>query len=343
MKRGFASDNNAGVHPDILAALQRVNVGHVVGYGDDLYTKRAEEKFKDHFGAEVEVFFVFGGTAANVLGLKAATASYHAVLCAETAHINVDECGAPEQFTGCKLITIATPDGKITVEQIEARLHGVGDQHRVQPKVISITQPTEVGTVYTPEEVKRIADFAHHHGLVLHMDGARLANAAASLGVTLAEITGQAGVDILSFGGTKNGMMYGEAVLFFDRRYAESFRFIRKQGMQLASKMRFIAAQFEALLADDLWLRNARAANAMAQYLYSAMAALPEVVVTQKVESNAVFAVIPGRCIAPLQAHYSFYVWNPQHSEVRWMTAFDTTREDVDGLVACLKDLLSQR
>jgi threonine aldolase len=339
MQRSFASDNNAGVHPDIFAALQNVNVGHAIGYGDDVYTKRAEAKFQEHFGENIDVFFVFGGTAANVLGLKAVTHSYHAVLCAETAHINVDECGAPEHITGCKLLAIPTPDGKITVAQIQGRMHGVGDQHHVQPKVISITQPTELGTLYSPQEIRDLADYAHQHDLVLHMDGARIANAAASLGVTLADITRHAGVDILSFGGTKNGMMYGEAVVLFDQHYAANFRFIRKQGMQLASKMRFIAAQFEALLANDLWLRNALHANTMAQQLATSAAVIPGVNITQNVQSNAVFAVIPHDCIARLQEYYFFYVWNEPRGEVRWMTSFDTTEEDVRNFVRCIKEV----
>jgi threonine aldolase len=339
MRRSFASDNNAGVHPAIFAALQNVNVGHAIGYGDDAYTRRAEAKFQEHFGENTDVFFVFGGTAANVLGLKAATQSYHAVLCAETAHINVDECGAPEHIIGCKLVAIPTPDGKITVEQIQGRMHGVGDQHHVQPKVISISQPTELGTLYSPQEIRGLADYAHQHDLVLHMDGARIANAAASLGVTLADITRHAGVDILSFGGTKNGMMYGEAVILFDRRYAANFRFIRKQGMQLASKMRFIAAQFETLLANDLWLRNAMHANAMARQLATSAAVIPGVTITQNVQSNAVFAVMPHDCIARLQEHYFFYVWDEPRGEVRWMTSFDTTEADVRHFVSCITEV----
>jgi threonine aldolase len=337
MVRGFASDNNAGVHPDIFAALQAANGGHVVGYGDDVYTQRAEAKFHEHFGENIDVFFVFGGTAANVLGLKAATHSYHAVLCAETAHIHVDECGAPEHITGCKVLSIPTQDGKITVAQIEERMHGVGDQHHVQPKVISITQPTELGTIYTPQEIRVIADYAHRHEVVLHMDGARIANAAASLGVSLADITANAGVDVLSFGGTKNGMMYGEAVIFFARSYATHFRFIRKQGMQLASKMRFIAVQFEALLSNDLWWRNALHANAMAQQLATHVAAIHKVTITQKVQSNAVFATLPKDTIPLLQQQYFFYIWDEAKSEVRWMTSFDTTEEDVRDFARCIR------
>src|SRR6266699_225691 len=226
--RSFASDNNAGVHPKILKAIETANRGHVVAYGDDAYTDAAVAKFQEHLGKNVEVFFVFGGTGANVLGLKAVTQPHHAVICAETAHINVDECGAPEKFTGCKLLSVATPDGKITVDQVKPFLHGVGFEHHVQPRVISISQATEMGTVYTPREVKRLAEFAHKHDMLLHVDGARISNAAVSLNLQLREITAEIGVDILSFGGAKNGMMYGEAVVFFDPRMARDFKYIRK-------------------------------------------------------------------------------------------------------------------
>src|SRR5688572_11127641 len=239
-RRSFASDNNAGVHPEIIDAIRAVNEGHVIAYGDDEITARAVKLFKKHFGKDIAVHFVFGGTGANTLGLKAVTKPYQAVLCAETAHINVDECGAPEQFTGCKLIDLATPDGKLRVEQLEPYLHVVGNEHHVQPRVISISQATEMGTVYTKQELKALAQFAHANNMLLHVDGARLSNAAASLNASLKEITADVGVDVLSFGGTKNGMIYGEAVVFFDEELARDFKFIRKQGMQLSSKMRFI-------------------------------------------------------------------------------------------------------
>src|SRR5216683_2141456 len=261
--RSFASDNNAGVHLEVLKAITAANQGHVVGYGDDPYTDSAVRQFKRHFGDDVEVFFVFNGTAANCLGLKALTNSYHAVICAEAAHIYVDECGAPEKFTGCKLIPISTRDGKLTVESVEHAYHGIGDQHHVQPRVISITQSTEVGTVYRPEEIQALARFAHDREMFLHMDGARISNAAASLGQTLRQATRDLGVDALSFGGTKNGLMGAEAVVFFDKKLSRNFHYLRKQGMQLASKMRFISAQLDTLLSNDLWLKNARHANRM--------------------------------------------------------------------------------
>src|SRR5215216_4233060 len=249
-KRSFASDNNAGIHPEVIEAIAAANDGHVVAYGDDPFTERATKLFQKHFGPDVAVHFVFGGTGANVLGLKSIINSYQAVICAETAHVNVDECGAPENFTGCKLLTVQTPDGKLRVEQVKPLLHGVGVEHHVQPAVITISQATEMGTVYTKKELKTLAGFAHDHGMLLHVDGARLSNAAVSLHASLKEITADAGVDVLSFGGTKNGMMYGEAVIFFDKKLGADFKFIRKQGMHLPSKMRYISAQFEALLSN---------------------------------------------------------------------------------------------
>ncbi|MDT5156923.1 MAG: threonine aldolase [Acidobacteriota bacterium] len=337
-KRGFASDNNAGVHPRVLDSVRSANQGHVVAYGDDIYTETAVGRFREQFGAGVEVFFIFGGTGANVLSLSALMRPYEAVVCAETAHINVDECGAPEKFAGCKLIDLSTPDGKLRVEQIEPLLTRAGDQHHVQPRVVSISQPTELGTVYAVEELKRIADFAHARGLLLHMDGARLANAAAHLGVSLRELTAGAGVDVLSFGGTKNGMMYGEAVVFFDPSLAEGFKFVRKQGAQLPSKMRFIAAQFTALFAEDLWLETATHANRMAQLVAAALREIPQVRLTQPVESNAVFAVVPRESIERIRERFFFYVWNEQTSEVRLMCSFDTTEEDVRELMFVVRE-----
>jgi threonine aldolase len=340
-KRGFASDNNAGVHPRVMEALRAANEGHVVAYGDDAYTEAAVEKFREQFGEQVEVFFVFGGTGANVLGLSALTRPHNAVVCAESAHINVDECGAPERFTGCKLIDLPTPDGKLRPEQIEPLLARVGDQHHVQPRVVSVSQATEYGTVYTVEELKSLAEFAHTHDLLLHVDGARAANAAAHLNVSLRELTAGAGVDVLSFGGTKNGMMYGEAVVFFDPGLARGFEFVRKQGAQLPSKMRFITAQFGALLADDLWLRNAEHANRMAGFLASELKRIPQVRITQPVESNAVFAVIPPEHVGAIRERFFFYVWDEQASEVRLMCSFDTTEEDVRGLVKVVREFVN--
>lgn len=337
---GFASDNNAGVHPRILSAITEVNDGHVIAYGDDPYTEKAIHELREVFGKDCEVFFVFTGTAANVLGLSTITQPYHAVICPDTAHIHVDECGAPEKFSGCKLLTCSTPDGKLTTEMIAAHMHGIGFEHHVQPRVVSITQATELGTVYTLEEIRNIAAYAHDQGLLLHMDGARLSNAAVSLGCELYEMTGGAGVDVLSFGGTKNGMMYGEAIVFFDPSLCTDFRYRRKQGMQLTSKMRYISAQFSAFLDNELWKQNALHANHMAQKLYTAVRDIPGVEVTQRVESNAVFARIPSGIVPRLQKEFFFYVWDEEQSEVRWMCSFDTTEEDIESFTSLLRSLL---
>jgi len=343
IKRGFASDNNAGVHPRVWDALRSADRGHAVAYGDDVYTETAVRLFRERFGERAEVFFVFGGTGANVSALAAVTRPFQAVVCAETAHINVDECGAPERFNGCKLVALPTPDGKLRVEQIEPLLARRGDQHHVQPRVVSVSQPTELGTVYTIEELSGLAAFAHERGMLLHVDGARLANAAAHLNVPLSELTAGAGVDVLSFGGTKNGMMYGEAVVFFDPAQAEEFRFVRKQCAQLPSKMRFVAAQFTALLGEDLWRETAAHANRMAQTLASELRTIPQVRITQPVESNAVFALLPREIIPRVQERFFFYVWNEQTSEVRLMCSFDTTDEDVAELTAVIREVVSSQ
>ena len=339
-KRSFASDNNAGVHPEMIEAIRAANDGHVIAYGNDPFTARAIKLFQKHFGRDVAVYFVFGGTGANVLGLKAVTKPHHAILCAETAHVNVDECGAPEKFTGCKLISVPTPDGKLRVEQIKPLLHGIGVEHYAQPRVISVSQATEMGTVYTKKELKSLGDFAHDHDLLLHVDGARLANAAVSLNASLKELTADAGVDVLSFGGTKNGMMYGEAVIFFDKSMGADFKYIRKQGMHLASKMRFISAQFEALLSGDLWRRSAAHSNRMAQLVASELTKVPQIQLTQPVEANGIFVLIPRKYVPQLQKKYFFYVWDEEISEVRLMASFDTTEDDVRDFVEFVRKIV---
>jgi threonine aldolase len=335
--RSFASDTNAGVHPEVLRALSDVNDGHVIGYGDDPYTESAVCEFKRHFGKDIEVFFVFNGTAANCLSLKALTNSYEAVICAEAAHIYVDECGAPEKFTGCKLLPIATDEGKLTEEGVRSACHGIGDQHHVQPRAISITQSTEEGTVYQPDEVLQLSRFAHKRNMFLHIDGARIANAAAALNLSLRKATRDLGVDVLSFGATKNGGMGAEAVIFFNPELPSNFKFYRKQGMQLASKMRYLSAQFQALFKDDLWLQNARRANHMAQLLAREVRKVPKVKVVYPVEANGVFAQIPRTAIPKLQKRYFFYVWNEEQSVVRWMCSWDTTEDDVKQFAEFLR------
>ena len=337
-KRGFASDNNSGVHPAVLEAMRKVNEGHVVAYGDDPYTAAAINKITREFGGNAGVYFVFTGTAANVLGLKASTENWNSVICADTAHIHCDECGAPEFFTGCKLLTVSPPDGKLTVDLIKKHMHGFDFEHHAQPKVISVTQATEMGTVYTVDELREICDYAHSLGLLVHMDGARICNAAVSLGVSLAEITAGAGIDVLSFGGTKNGLMYGEAIVFFNRELERNFKYVRKQGMQLASKMRYIAAQFDAMLTDGLWHKNAGHSNSMARLLADEVAKIPGIKITQKVQLNGVFAIVPPDIVPELQKEYFFYVWDEETSEVRWMTSWDTTEEDIMGFVQLLRE-----
>jgi threonine aldolase len=327
--RSFASDNNAMVHPDVLEAIRRANEGHVVGYGDDRYTESAVEKFRAEFGTDVAVFFVFNGTAANSLSLQALTKPFHAVLCPEMSHIYTDECGAPERFTGCKLVPLPAPNGKLTVDAVAHAYHGIGDQHHVQPRVVSITQSTEMGTVYKAAEIEALAQFAHERRMFLHMDGARISNAVAAQGLTLRQATRDLGVDVLSFGGTKNGLMGAEAVVFFRPELAADFLFVRKQGMQLASKMRYMSAQMEALLTNELWLRNAEHANRMARLLEQEVAKISRLKIVYPVEANGVFAQIPRDAIARIQERYFFYVWSEEDSVVRWMCAFDTTEEDV--------------
>jgi threonine aldolase len=336
-KISFASDNYSGIHTDILQAITDANQNYAPAYGSDDYTANAINKFHEHFGDDIEVYFVLNGTAANVTSLCAMNKSYHAVICSEKAHIQADECGAPEKISGSKLLLVETTDGKITVENMRKHLLRAGDQHHVQPRVISISQTTELGTVYTSDEIRRIADFAHQNKMFLHMDGARISNAAVSLNTELRAMTKEAGVDILSFGGTKNGMMIGEAVVFFNRDLADGFQFIRKQNMQLASKMRFISTQFHALLSNHLWWNNAKNANAMATLLADQLAVIPNIKITQKVQANAVFAILPKQSITELQEKFYFYVWDELKSEVRLMTSFNTTADEVNEFVKQVK------
>jgi len=338
--RSFASDNNAVVHPEVLEAIRHANEGHAVGYGDDPHTESAVGKFREQFGADVEVFFVFNGTAANTLSLQALTRPFHAVLCPELSHIYTDECGAPEKFTGCKLVPLPAPEGKLTVEAVAESYHGIGDQHHVQPRVISITQATEMGTVYKPAEIAELARFAHEREMFLHMDGARISNAVAAQRLTLRQATRDLGVDVLSFGGTKNGLMGAEAVVFFRPDLAQDFLFVRKQGMQLASKMRYMSAQMEALLTNDLWRRNAEHANRMAQLLEQALRKIPGIKIVYPVQANGVFAQIPREAVEKIQERYFFYVWSEAESVVRWMCSFDTTEEDVREFAKFVKKVV---
>lgn len=329
--RHFASDNNAGVHPDVLAALTEANQGHVSAYGDDPYTQRAEAMFRTLFGEDARVFFAFNGTGANVIALAAALRPYQAVICPAGAHLNVDECGAYERFAGGKLIDVPVENGKLTPDDVRRAIRGVGDQHHVQPGAISVSQTTEVGTVYTIDELRALGSVAREHGLLFHVDGARIANAVAALGVEPRAMLVDTGVDVLTFGGTKNGLLFGEAIVFPRPHPAvDAFAYTRKQGMQLASKMRFVGAQYEALLRDGLWLRNAGHANAMARLLADRLRDLDDVVqLAYPVEANAVFPILPARAIEPLERERHFYMWDLQRSVARWMTAWDTTAQDV--------------
>jgi threonine aldolase len=339
--RGFASDNSATIHPDVLAAIARVNVGHAFGYGHDAYTQRVEAMFAEQFGGDARAYFVFNGSAANVLSLRAACRPWQAVIAAETGHLNVDECGAPEAIAGVKLLTLPGQDGKLTPEMVRTKISRLGDEHAVQPRVVSISQCTELGTIYTPQEIAELAELAHANGLILHVDGARLSNAAAALALPLRALSADVGVDILSFGGTKNGLLGAEAVVVLAPGLADGFEYLRKQSLQLASKMRFLAAQFEALLSDELWRRCAENANAMAQRLAAAVHDVPGLRITRPVETNAVFATLPRPAIEALQERFAFYVWDEAADEVRWMCSWDTTGEDVDVFAGAVGEVLA--
>ncbi len=343
--RGFASDNNSGAHPDVLAAIAAANQGHVVAYGDDDYTAATRERFRRHFGERSEPFMLFNGTGANLTAVDALTESHEAVICTEVAHMHVDECGAPERVAGTKLLTVPTENGKLSPADVRRWESRRGDEHQAQPRVVSITQATEVGTVYTAEETRAIADAAHELGMHVHVDGARLANAAASLDLALRALTTDAGVDVVSFGGTKNGLLLGEAVVFLRPELAETYRYTRKQLGQLASKMRFLAVQFDALLEGDLWLANASHANAMARRLADAVNGIEGAELAFPVEANGTFVTLPAPAIDRLRdalpVALPFYVWDEAAGTIRLMCSWDTTEEDVDGLAAALTTALA--
>lgn len=334
--RGFASDNQASVHPDVLAALAEVNDGHQPAYGEDAVTGRLRDVVRRHFGARAEVFPVFNGTGANVVSLQAMSERWSSVVCPESAHINTDECGAAEKIAGLKLITVPTPDGKLTPGLVERYAVGSGNIQRRLPAAVSITQSTELGTVYTAEETAAVAAAAHERGLTVHMDGARIANAAASLGVPLRALTTDAGVDVLSFGGTKNGLLLGEAIVVLNPDAVRAMAYLRKSSMQLASKMRYVSAQLVALLDGDLWLRNASHANAMARRLEAAARAVPGVAITRAVQANTIFALVPKDVAERLRERFPFYTWDEATGEVRWVCSFDTTGDDVDAFATAL-------
>lgn len=340
--RGFASDNASGIHPEVLAAIIAANEGHQTSYAGDVYTAHLQETFRTHFGPAARAYPVLNGTGANVVALQAITDRWGAVICTSAAHIHVDECGAPEKMGGLKLLPVAAADGKLTPALIDEEARGFDDEHRARPQVVSITQTTELGTAYTVDEIRAICAHAHDLGLRVHVDGARLANAAATLGVPLAAFTTDAGVDIVSFGGTKNGLMLGEVVVVLDPSIGVGLdlAYLRKMSMQLASKMRFISAQFEALLSGDLWLRNATHANAMAQRLAEAVRGAPDLKIIRPVQANAVFAVLPPPVAARLKERFEFLTWNEATGEVRWMCSFDTTENDVDAFAAAISAAL---
>ena len=342
--RTFASDNAAPAHPRILEAIAAANTGHAVSYGDDVWTKRAIARFCEIFGPDTDIYFTFNGTGANVTALASLLRSHEAVICPASAHLNTDECGAFERFAGCKLLPVQTADGKIRIADLEPFLHSSKEEHHVQPRIVSISQSTEYGGVYELEELRELCAFAHAHGLLVHMDGARVSNACVALGGGVRETTRDAGVDVLTFGGTKNGLLFGEAVLYFDGRlHHDSARFVRKQSMQLASKMRYIAAQFEALLTDNLYLSNALHANTMAKKLEERVRAIPGVTITRPVRCNAIFATLPKEAIATIQERFFFYVFDEVAGEVRWMTTYETTDDDISQFAGVIEEALLAR
>lgn len=339
--RGFASDNYSGVHPEVLTALANANGGHQVSYGEDQYTQELETVIHGHFGPKATIFPVFNGTGANVTALQSLLPRWGAVICAASAHINVDENGAPERIGGMKLLSVPTPDGKLTPDLIDREAWGWGDEHRAQPLAVSLTQSTELGTIYTLEELRAITEHAHAKGMRVHMDGARIANAAAALGVGLGEMTTGTGIDILSLGGTKNGIMFGEGIVVLSDGIADSMKYLRKMNMQLASKMRFISAQLLALYGTDLWLSSATHANAMAAKLSAAVDQISGVELVYPSQANGVFAALPNAAADALRERFRFYDWDRAAGQVRWMCSFDTTEADVDAFIAALKEELA--
>jgi threonine aldolase len=337
--RSFGSDNHSGIHPAILEAINQANVDHACAYGDDIYSEKLQKKVEEVFGANATIFPTFNGTGANICALRACVQPFHAILCPETAHIFVDECGAPEFLTGAALKAIPTKDGKITVEMLEPFLDAFGFEHHSQPKVLYISQATELGTIYKPEEIKQLANFLHNNKMYLHIDGARLANAAATLQCSFKEITADCGVDILSFGGTKNGMLMGESVITFRPELAENMKYIRKQSTQLFSKMRFSAAQFLAYFQNDLWLSNALHANKMAQLLRRKMEDVGDFEFTQDTEANIILVKFSSTLITEMLKRHFFYVWNEKTHEIRLVTSWDTMEGDVEGFVGDLEKL----
>ncbi|MDR2010047.1 MAG: low specificity L-threonine aldolase [Bacteroidales bacterium] len=334
--KSFASDNNSGVHPEVMNAVLEANSGHAVSYGEDKYTKRADDILKSIFGEDITPYYVFNGTGANIIALQAALQPFHSIITAETGHINVDECGAPVKFTNCMIKEISTKDGKLTPKSILTKLHGFDDQHHSQPKLIYISQSTELGTVYTTNEIRNICELAHEYNMYVHMDGARLANACAFTGKDMKELTRDCGVDILSLGGTKNGMLMGEAVISFKKELSENLKYIRKQSAQLYSKMRFQSAQYSAYFNNNLWLQNATHANKMALLLAEYLKNIPEIKITQKVEANAVFFKMPRKLINNMLKDYFFYIWDEGKNEVRLVCSWDTTEDDIKDFISSL-------
>ena len=347
MKRGFGSDNHSGISPEVLEAIAMANSEHALAYGDDEYTQRLEALIKATFGEGARIYLVFNGTGANVLSIDAMCRSHEAVVCAETAHINVDECGAPQRVVGCRLLTVDTADGKLTPALVKTRLHGFGFEHHSQPKAISISQPTELGTLYTQEEIKALAELAHEHNMYLHVDGARLANAAVALGCTFKEMTTDCGVDALSFGGTKNGLLMGESCVLLNPALDIDMKYRRKQMTQLGSKMRYMAAQMICYLESGIWRRNAEHSNRMAQLLRQEVENLrfptSDLRIVYPVQVNSVFAQLPREVWKRLQERYFFYDWDEDADVVRWMCSFDTTEQDIYDFVNALKEELCRK